>query len=106
MPLGRKLFKLAKTSPVATEILRRIPMLCAIEVEVRGSSAEQHHANRAERGRVIAEDLKFYPEARLRQVSAKSKLAEAMRHPLGRWNGPIHFLDDGRVDTNTVENSI
>ena len=47
-------------------------------------------------------------EARLRQVSAKSKLAEALRYALGRWNGLTQFLDDGRVDldTNTVERSI
>jgi len=51
------------------------------------------------------DDLKPYLEARLRQVSAKSKLAEALRYPLGRWNGLTHFPDDGRIelDTNTAE---
>jgi len=104
----RKFYKLAETSPVATETLRRIAMLYAIEDEVRGSPAEQRRAAREERSRVIVDDLKLYLEARLRQVSAKSKLAEAIRYPLGRWNGLAHFLDDGRIDldTNTVERSI
>lgn len=83
-------------------------MLYAIEDEVRGSPAEQRRAVRVERSRVIVDDLKPYLEARLRQVSAKSKLAEAIRYALGRWNGLTNFLDDGRIDldTNTVERSI
>jgi transposase len=43
-----------------------------------------------------------------RQVSAKSKLGEAIRYALTRWDGLSRFLDDGRVDldSNTVERSI
>ncbi|MBB4860751.1 hypothetical protein HNO88_004096 [Novosphingobium chloroacetimidivorans] len=80
----RKFYQLADNSPVATEILRRIAMLYAIEDEVRGLPAEQRRAAREERSRVIVEDLKSYLEVRLQQVSAKSKLAEAIRYPLGR----------------------
>lgn len=104
----RKFYELADKSPVATEILRRIAMLYAVEDEVRGSPAEQRRALRAEQSSVIIEDLKLYLDARLRQVSAKSKLAEAIRYALSRWDGLARFLDDGRVDldTNTVERSI
>lgn len=70
----RKFYELADSSPVATEVLRRIAMLYAIEDEVRGTSAEQRRAVRAERARVIVDDLHVFLEARLRQVSAKSKL--------------------------------
>ena len=100
--------ELADTSPVATEVLRRIALLYAIEDEVRGSSAEQRRRVRAERSRVIVDDLRHYLDARLRQVSAKSKLAEAIRYALTRWDGLSRFLDDGRVDldSNTVERSI
>jgi len=103
-----KFYVLADTSPVGTEILPRIAVLYAIEDEVRGSPAEQRRAAREERSRVIIDDLKRYLEARFRQVSTKSKLAEAIRYALGRWNGLTHFLDDGRIDldTNTVERSI
>lgn len=104
----RKFYELADKSPVATEVLRRIAQLYAIEAEVRGSSAEQRRKIRAERARVIVDDLHIYLEARLRQVSAKSKLADAIRYALSRWKGLSLFLEDGRVelDSNTVERSI
>ncbi len=104
----RKFYELADKSPVATEILRRIAMLYAVEDQVRGCPAEQRRALRAQHSRVVVEDLKVYLDARLRQVSAKSKLAEAIRYTLSRWDGLARFLDDGRVDldTNTVERSI
>lgn len=104
----RKFFDLGDTSPVATEVLRRIAALYAIESDVRGTSADRRHAVRVEQAQVIVGDLRHYLEARLRQVSAKSKLAEAIRYALTRWDGLTLFLDDGRVelDSNTVERSI
>lgn len=104
----RKFFELVDNSPVATEVLRRIAMLYAIEDEVRGTSAEQRRALRAERARVVVDDLRQYLDARLRQLSAKSKLAEAIRYAMTRWDGLTRFLEDGRVelDSNTVERSI
>lgn len=104
----RKFYELADKSPVATEVLRRIASLYAIEEEVRGTSAEQRRAARNERSRPIVDDLRQYLDARNRQLSAKSKLAEAIRYALTRWNGLARFLDDGRVDldSNAVERSI
>jgi transposase len=104
----RKFYELADTSPVATEVLRRIALLYAVEDEVRGSSAEQRRLVRGERSRIIAADLRQYLEARSRQVSAKSKLGEAIRYTLTRWDGLSRFLDDGRIDldNNAVERSI
>ncbi|EZP70329.1 Transposase [Novosphingobium resinovorum] len=104
----RKFYELADSSPVATEVLRRVAMLYAIEDEVRSTSAEHRRAVRAEQARVIVDDLHIYLEARLRQVSAKSKLADAIRYALTRWPGLSLFLDDGRVemDSHTVERSI
>lgn len=104
----RKFYELADTSPVATEVLRRIAQLYAIEDEVRGSSAEIRRAGRHGRSRIIVDDLHQYLEARNRQVSVKSKLGEAIRYALTRWDGLSRFLDDGRIDldSNTVERSI
>ena len=85
----RKFFELADKSPVATEVLRRIALPYAIEDEVRGSSAPERRALRAERSRAIVDDLRDYLSARLRQVSAKSKLAEAIRYALSRRGRPI-----------------
>lgn len=104
----RKFFELADGSPVATEVLRRIAMLYVVEDEVRGVSAEQRRAVRQERSRAIVDDLRRYLDARSRQVSAKSKLGEAIRYALSRWDGLARFLDDGRIDldSNVVERSI
>ena len=104
----RKFYELADTSPVATEVLRRIALLYAIEDEVRGEPAQQRRSVRDERSRVIVDDLHQYLEARNRQVSAKARLGEAIRYALTRWDGLSRFLDDGRVDldNNTVERSI
>ena len=104
----RKFYELADTSPVATEVLRRVALLYAIEDEVRGLSAEQRRAVRHDRSRIIVDDLRQYIDARNRQVSAKSKLGEAIRYAITRWDGLSCFLDDGRVDldSNTVERSI
>lgn len=63
---------------------------------------------KGERAEAHLGDLHVYLEARLRQVSAKSKLADALRYALTRWAGLSLFLDDGRIelDSNTVERSI
>lgn len=104
----RKFYELADSSPVATEVLRRVATLYAIEDEIRGSPAEERRAVRHDRSRAIVDDLRQYLEARNRQVSAKSKLGEAIRYTLTRWDGLARFLDDGRIDldNNTVERSI
>lgn len=104
----RKFYELADNSPVATEVLSRIAQLYAIEDEVRGLPAEQRRSIRSERSRIIVDDLRHYLEARNRQISAKSKLGEAIRYALTRWDGLSRFLDDGRIDldSNTVERSI
>ena len=104
----RKFFELANTSPVATEVLRRIAALYAIEAELRGSPAEQRQTARATRSRAIVDNLHQYLEARNAQVSAKSKLGEAIRYALTRWDGLSRFIEDGRIDldSNTVERSI
>ena len=104
----RKFYELAATSPVAEEVLRHIAKLYVVEDEVRGLPPEQRRADRHERSRVIVDDLRVYLDARLRQVSAKSKLADAIRYALTRWEGLSRFLDDGRIDldSNPVERSI
>ena len=104
----RKFYELADSSPVATEVLRRIAQLYGIEDDARGQHAEQRRHIRNARSRVIVDDLRHYLEARNRQVSAKAKLGEAIRYALARWDGLSRFLDDGRVDldSNAVERSI
>ena len=44
----------------------------------------------------------------LQLISQKTKLAEAIRYALSRWQGLCLFLDDGRIeiDNNVVERTI
>ena len=54
------------------------------------------------------DDLKPWLRAKLALISQKTKLAEAIRYVLSRWEGLTRFLDDGRIeiDSNVVERSI
>lgn len=53
-------------------------------------------------------ELKPWLRAKLLLVRQKSKLVEAIRYALWRWEGFRRFLDDGRIeiDSNMVERSI
>ena len=53
-------------------------------------------------------DLEPWLREKLALISQKSKLAEAIRYALARWEGLTRFLDDGRIEinSNTVERSI
>src|SRR5690606_3998437 len=45
---------------------------------------------------------------KLALISQKTKLAEAIRYVLSRWEGLTRFVDDGRIeiDSNVVERAI
>ncbi len=90
--------------PIASEALRRIGEIYAIEVDIRGRSAEQRVAVR----RAVTRPLWSWLMERLEEISAKSSLATAIRYTLGHWQGLTVFLTDGRVevDNNTAERCI
>jgi len=106
--VGGKFYELAANYSVATEVLRRIADLYAVDDRARGQSAEKRRTLRSEHSRPIVDDLKQYLEARNRQVSATSKLGEAIRYALLRWDGLTLIIDDGRfdLDNDTVERAI
>jgi transposase len=103
-------FELAKAdaSPTATEALQLIKALYATEDEIRGQDAEARRAARQEKSKPIVDALFRLLTARLALVSAKSKLADAIRYATSRWTGLTLLLEDGRVemDSNTVERTI
>ena len=76
--------------------------------DIRGRSADERRAVRQDRSRPIIDDLEPWLRAKLALISQKTKLAEAIRYALSRWNGLTYFLDDGRIeiDSNVVERSI
>ncbi len=63
---------------------------------------------RQERSRPLVEAIEPWLRAKLQLISQKTKLAEAIRYALSRWQGLCLFLDDGRVeiDNNVVERTI
>ncbi len=108
--LRRKFFDLAKggAAPIATEALRRIAELYAIEADIRGRGAEARAAARQDRSSPLVEDLKAWLETQLAKLPGRSPAAGIIRYAMSHWNGLIVFLADGRVelDTNPVERAM
>ena len=106
----RRFYELAAAgpAPIASEALQRIAALYAIESEIRGRTADERRAVRQEKSRPIIDDLESWLCTKLDLISQKTKLAEAIRYALSRWQGLTRFLGDGRIDidSNVVERSI
>lgn len=90
----------AGPAPIASEALRRIAELYRIEDDIRGQPADARRAVRQERSRSIVARLEPWLREKLGLISQKTKLAEAIRYTLSRWEGLTRFL------SNTVERSI
>ncbi len=108
--LRRKFIDLAKggSAPIATEALRRIGELYAVEADVRGQSAELRAAARQERSGPLTKDLKAWLDTQLTKLPGRSPAAGIIRYALTHWQGLTVFLTDGRVelDTNPVERAM
>jgi transposase len=106
----RRFYELAAAgpAPIASEALERIASLYAVESAIRGRSAEERHAVRNKKSKPILDDLEPWLRGKLELISQKTKLAEAIRYALSRWQGLIRFLGDGRIeiDSNVVERAI
>ena len=106
----RRFYELAAAgpAPIAGEALERVAALYAIEKDIRGRSADERRAVRRDNSRPIVDRLEMWLREKLDCVSQKSKLAEAIRYALSRWEGLCRFIEDGRVeiDSNVVERSI
>jgi transposase len=106
----RKFYDLeaAHKSLVATEAVKRIAELYAIEKEIRGSPPDQRREVRNTRSRPLLESLKQWFEETLAKLSRKSDTAMAVRYALGRWEALMRFCDDGRIeiDNNAAERAL
>jgi transposase len=106
----RRFYELAAAgpAPIASEALERIARLYVVESEIRGRSAEERRIVRQDKSRPILNELEPWLTAKLALISQKTKLAEAIRYALSRWQGLSLFLDDGRIeiDSNVVERAI
>ena len=106
----RRFYELATAgpAPIASEALERIGALYAVESEIRGRSPNERRDTRQERSRPILDVLEPWLREKLALISQKTKLAEAIRYALSRWDGLTRFVDDGRIeiDSNVVERAI
>ena len=95
-------------APIASEALQRIAELYEIEKDIRGRGSDERCAVRQERTRPLLVAFEPWLREKLALISQKTKLAEAIRYALSRWEGLTRFLDDGRVeiDSNVVERVI
>jgi transposase len=84
------------------------PCACEKVTDIRGRGADERRAVRQQKSRPLVDALEPWLRAKLGLISQKSKLAEAIRYALSRWEGLTRFIDDGRIeiDSNTVERSI
>lgn len=106
----RKFYEIGQAdgSPIALEAVRRIAEIYALEGQVRGRSPAERLVVRQQSSRPLVDSLRTWLEGQLPRLSARGKLAEAIRYALTRWDGLSRFLDDGRIelDTNPVERAI
>jgi len=106
----RRFYELAAAgpAPIASEALERIAKLYAVESSIRGRNADDRRTVRQEKSKPIIDSLESWLHAKLDLISQKTKLAEAIRYALSRWEGLTRFIDDGRIeiDSNVVERSI
>lgn len=106
----RKFYDLhvAHHSPVATEALRRIAELYAVEADIRGQQPEERRRVRGERSHLLLVSLKRWLEETLVKLSAKSETAQAVRYALSRWDALSRYVDDGRleIDNNAAERAL
>jgi transposase len=106
----REFFDLSKggAAPIATEALRRIAELYAIEAEVRGRPPDVRRAMRQAGSKPLVEALFGWFEAQLARLPARAPTAGKIRYALNHREGLERFLGDGRldIDSNVVERAI
>jgi transposase len=95
----RKFFELARINkaPIATEAVKRIDALFAIEREINGLAPAQRVVERNERSRPPINALETSLREQRARVSKNSDTGKAIDYSLKRWTELIRFLDDGRL---------
>lgn len=98
----------AGAAPTATEAIRRIGLLYAVEEGIRGQPPDARSRVRRERAGPVLEDLRAWFTAALARVPGRSDLAVAIRYALARWEALTRYAADGRLeaDNNPVERAI
>jgi transposase len=95
-------------APLATEAIRRIGLLYAVEQEIRGKPPDVRARVRRERAAPVLEGMRAWLTATLGRIPGRSDLAGAIRYALARWEALARYVGDGRLepDNNPVERAI
>jgi transposase len=108
--IRRKFYDLveAQRSPVATEAVRRIGELYAIEREIRGRSPDLRQQVRRARARPLLDSMRIWMQQSLASLSRKSDVAAAIRYALALWDALSRYVDDGaiEIDNSAAERSL
>ena len=106
----RKLFDIAKLTkaPIASEAVRRIDEIFAVERTINGRSAAERVAARQQQSKPLILDLEIYLREQRMLLSAKSDTAKAITYIMSRWVAFTRFLDDGRIcmSNNAAERAL
>lgn len=98
----------AHETGLATQALRRIQALYAIEAEIRGQAPAVRRAQRRARAGPLLDEFHDWLQGVLTKVSRKSELAKAARYSLGRWKALTRYVDDGgiEIDNSAAERAL
>ena len=106
----RYFFELHATgqAPLATEAVRRIGLLYAVEQDIRGQPPDTRATQRRARAGPILESLRAWLDATLARISGRGNLAVAIRYARSRWEALTRYVADGQleIDNNPVEQAI
>lgn len=106
----RKLYELThnNVAPIAEEGLKQIAALYRIEVQARGTSAQERLTIWQQKSAPKINAFKAWLDQARGQVSSKSPTGGALKYITKYWDGLILFLTDGRIemDSNAVERTI
>jgi transposase len=106
----RKFFVLAdlKQAPLATQAVRRIDEIFAIEREINGAASEQRHVVRQQRIKPLVAALEGWMRTERARLSRHADTAKAIDYMLKRWPAFTGFLDDGRIclSNNAAERAL
>ncbi len=99
---------LTGTAPLATETVRRIGILYAIERDITAHTAAERTVSRQARAGPELEALHAWLTATLARVPGRGDLAAAIRYALSRWTALTRYRDDGHLaaDNNAAERAI
>jgi transposase len=106
----RKLYELAALgkAPIATEAVRRIDRLFAVERDIAGLSTEARLLARRERSAPILADLEPWLRQQQERLSRKSEVGKAIAYTTRRWEALTRFMTDGRIcmSNNAAERAL